>query len=415
MKLLVAMAVSAAALGLARPQCFSEQDDFSVKINTDLSGITDFGFELYRQLAPPSSPENFFFSPYSIWTAFTLAYFGTGGETAAQLQTALRVGDKVATLRLWRALDAMYQRRQQNTSAYTFNIASRAYIDKELPIRDCISNLLHSEVERVQFAQIVPVTREINDFVSVATKGRINEIVTPDALFDAVMVLVNAAFFKGTWQYQFKPSNTFTEQFFLTPQNSLPVPMMHQVSSFRYNEFSQIAAKVLELPYTGGAMSMFILLPSEEGPRGFAKMVARLSGNNLRAATYKDNLSFKTVDVQLPKFKMEIESKEELIPALKNIGITDIFDSSKVDLTTFGPLRNVTLDKVIHKAFVEVNEEGTEAAAATALIFATRSGGPRPKPVEFHCNRPFIFLIRDNDTHSVLFMGSYKNPATASA
>ncbi|XP_037790929.1 leukocyte elastase inhibitor A-like [Penaeus monodon] len=415
MRLLVAMAVTAAVLGLVRPQCFSEQDDFSVKVNTDLSGITDFGFELYRQLAPPQSPENFFFSPYSIWTAFTLAYFGSGGETAAQLQRALRVDDQVATLKLWRALEAMYRTRQQNTTAYSFNIANRAYIDKNLPIRDCITNLLHSEVDRVQFSKVGFVTQEINNFVSVATKGRISKIVSVADLADAIMVLVNAAYFKGTWQYQFKPSNTFPEPFFATSQNNDLVPMMHQTASFRYNEFSEIAAKVLELPYTGDAMSMFVFLPSEEGPRGFANMVARLSGNNLRAATHKGNLSFRMVDVKLPKFKMEVEVRDELKPALHNMGITDIFNSEKVDLTTFGPLRNVTLEKVIHKAFVEVNEEGTEAAAATALIFATRSGGARPLPVEFHCNRPFVFLIRDNDTHTVLFMGSYKKPVKASS
>lgn len=101
--------------------------------------------------------------------------------------------------------------------------------------------------------------------------------------------------------------------------------------------------------------------------------------------------------------------------ALKSMGIRDIFDSEKVDLSTFGPLLNVTLEKVIHKAFVEVNEEGTEAAAATALIFATRSGAARPLPIEFHCTRPFVFLIRDNDTHTVLFMGSYKKPTKAKA
>ncbi|XP_069989968.1 leukocyte elastase inhibitor [Penaeus vannamei] len=415
MRLLVATAMAAAVLGLVRSQCFSARDDFSVKVNTDLSGITDFGFELYKQLAPPESPENFFFSPYSIWTAFTLAYFGAGGETAAQLQRALRVDDKVATLRLWRALEAMYRTRQQNTTAYSFNIANRAYIDKSLPIRDCITNLLHSEVERVQFFKVGAVAQEINSFVSVATKGRIDQIINPSDLLDAIMVLVNAAYFKGTWQFQFKASDTFPEPFYATSQNSDLVPMMHQTASFRYNEFPEIAAKVLELPYTGDAMSMFVFLPTEEGPLGFARMVDRLSGNNLRAATHKGNLSFRTVDVKLPKFKMEVEIREQFKPALKSMGIRDIFDSEKVDLSTFGPLLNVTLEKVIHKAFVEVNEEGTEAAAATALIFATRSGAARPLPIEFHCTRPFVFLIRDNDTHTVLFMGSYKKPTKAKA
>ncbi|XP_069989974.1 serine protease inhibitor 88Ea-like isoform X1 [Penaeus vannamei] len=154
MRLAVTAAVLAAALGLARPQCFSGRDDFSVKINKDISGITDFGLELYRQLAPPGSPENFFFSPFSIWMAFVLAYFGTGGETAAQLQRALRVGDQVATLKLWRELEALYERRQASTTDYTFSTANRLYVDKNLPVRPCVAELLRTELQKIDFKDV---------------------------------------------------------------------------------------------------------------------------------------------------------------------------------------------------------------------------------------------------------------------
>ncbi|ROT75929.1 serine proteinase inhibitor 8 [Penaeus vannamei] len=390
-------------------RCFSARDDFSVKVNTDLSGITDFGFELYRQLAPPESPENFFFSPYSIWTAFTLAYFGAGGETAAQLQRALRVDDQAATLGLWRALEAMYQRRQ---GINTFTVANRAFIHNNLPIRPCISELLKREVERVNFLETLPLVAHVNNFASASTKGRITEIVSPDDLRNALMVLVNAAYFKGTWQYFFSAKATRPREFYVTPGVPITTPMMKQTASLRYGEFDHIAARVLELPYADGAMSMVLLLPMEEGTQGFANMVSKLNQNNLRAVTLEKNLVKKNVDLLLPKFKLEQTVSESLIPALQNLGIRDIFDSRKVDLTGFGPLRNITVDKVIHKAFVEVNEEGTEAAAVTAaiLVFKSASSSRDDLPVQFYCNRPFVFLIQDNETQNILFMGAFKRP-----
>ncbi|XP_037790930.1 leukocyte elastase inhibitor-like [Penaeus monodon] len=412
MRLTVTTAVLAAALGLARPQCFSARDDFSVRVNNDISGITDFGFELYRQLAPPQSPENFFFSPYSIWTAFTLVYFGTGGETAAQLQRALRVGDQATTLGLWRELEAKYQQRQANNKAYTFTVANRAFIHNNLPIRPCISNLLKTEVERVNFLDTLPLVAHINNFASASTKGRITEIVSADDLVDALMVLINAAYFKGTWQYFFDAAATTPREFYVTPGDSVMTPMMKQATSLRYGEFDHIAARVLELPYAGGAMSMFLLLPMGEGTQGFASMVTKLNENNLQAVTLGNNLVKKDVDLLLPRFRLEQTVSKTLIPALQNMGIIDIFDSRKVDLTGFGPLRNITVDKAIHKAFVEVNEEGTEAAAVTAaiLVFKSASSSRDDLPIQFHCNRPFVFLIQDNDTQNILFMGAFKNP-----
>ncbi|XP_047490062.1 leukocyte elastase inhibitor-like [Penaeus chinensis] len=412
MKSLVAMAVAAAVLGLVRPQCLPGRGSSSGRISTDLSGIADFGFELYRQLAPPQSPENFFFSPYSIWAAFTLAYFGTGGETAAQLQRALRVGDQAATLGLWRELEAKYQQRQANNKAYTFTVANRAFIHNKLPLRPCISDLLRTEVERVNFLETLPLVAHINNFASASTKGRITEIVSPDDLIDALMVLVNAAYFKGTWQYFFDAAATIPREFYVTPGDSIMTPMMKQITSLRYGEFDHIAARVLELPYAGGAMSMFLLLPMDEGTQGFANMVTKLNENNMRAVTLGKDLVKKNVDLLLPRFRLEQTVSETLIPALQNMGIIDIFDSRKVDLTGFGPLRNITVDKAIHKAFVEVNEEGTEAAAVTAaiLVFKSASSSRDDLPVQFHCNRPFVFLIQDNDTQNVLFVGAFKRP-----
>lgn len=401
-----------AAIGGVHLQCFSPRDDFqAATYSTDLSGITDFGIELYKQLAPAQSRGNFFFSPYSIWSALTLAYFGSGGNTQRQLEANLRVSDKVSTIKLWKALERMYELRQQNNTVYTFNLANRAYFHNTLHLRNCAKNILHRELRIVNFFDTVGSAKDINNFVSETTKGRITQVVEPTDLVDALMVLVNAAFFKGTWKFQFKPSNTRPRDFFVTPRDSVPLSMMSQKGKFRYGESQRLGASVLELPYSGDAISMFIFLPAANGPAGFVNMVNNLNGDTLQDAINPGNMIFSDVDVQLPKFKFQMKIEKELETALTNMGIVDLFDGNLANMTTFEPFEDLSIDKTIHKAFIEVNEEGTEAAAVTALISLTRSNIPRQqRVVRFHCNKPFIFIIHDNKTRNVLFMGAIKNP-----
>ncbi|ROT78002.1 serine proteinase inhibitor 7 [Penaeus vannamei] len=376
--------------------------------STPTSRVTDFGFDFFDTTPLLLPQELLLLALQHLVGVHHRLYLGSGRDEA-QLKRALRVGSKVGAFKIWRALDALYQ---TSNNDYTFNIVHRAYIDYELPIRPCISEVLSNEIERVDFRDALNTVNRINNFASTNTKGKINNLVTAGDLQDVQMALVNAAYFKGTWQSQFKPTTTAPERFFVTPQRHQMVPMMSQIAAFRYGESEQVAASVLELPYTGERVSMFLFLPDQEGPQGFANMVSRLSGNNLREAIHQENLRKKKVDLKLPKFRMELKLSDEMLPALMDMGIRDIFDSEKVDFTTLGNIRNLTLEKVIHKAFVEVNEEGTEAAAATALAISSKSLR-RDFPVRFHCNRPFLFLIRDNETNNNLFMGVYRDPDTA--
>lgn len=401
-------------ISVAYQQCFTKNDNFGdATYSTDLSGITGFGLDLYKQLAPGSSPKNFFFSPYSIWSAFIMAYFGSGGNTQRQLESALRVSDKISTIKLWKALERFYELRQENSTQYTFNLANRAYFHNTLNLRSCPRTILHNELRVVDFRDIVSSANEINNFASETTKGRINRVVTPEDIVDAVMVLVNAAFFKGTWKYQFKPSNTKRMDFFINAQDTAKLAMMSQKGTFRYGESRELGARVLELPYSGDAISMFVLMPSADRPREtrFENMVRNLNGATLTSALHPRNMAFRTVDVQFPKFKFSMKLGEDLETALKNLGIVDLFDGKLANMTVFARFEDLSVDKVIHKSFIEVNEEGTEAAAVTAIISLTRSSiGRTPEVIRFHCNEPFIFLIHDNETRNVLFMGAIKNP-----
>ncbi|KAK8741756.1 hypothetical protein OTU49_002378 [Cherax quadricarinatus] len=404
----VIFVVVLAVVAEVHPQCLSENDNLDIPASNDLSSITDFGLELFKGLFPyNATSKNFFFSPYSVWNALTLAYFGSGGNTQSQLEEVLRVTDKVSTLKNWRALEFLYRMRQANNSDYTFNLANRAFFDKTVSLRPCVDAILHNELQILDFSEPTEAADTINTFVSETTKGRITSLVEPSHVSQAKMVLANAAFFKGTWQYQFKPSQTRKNLFYATPEDYYFVDMMTQKGNFRHGVSEELGAHILELPYTGEAVSMYILLPPFiSGENGFNAMVERLNASLLTEAF--NNMWRMQVEVILPKFKLEQLVEDELMLTLAGMGITDLFDQSQANLTAFAPNGSLSIGKSIHKAFVEVSEEGTEAAAATALI-SWRIARP-VGPEKFECNHPFLFIIYDNLTKNVLFLGAYKNP-----
>lgn len=406
--LTMAMVVIAPPALYVQSQCFTDDDRFNIVLDTDLSGITDFGLDLLRELVPDGSQENVFFSPYSIWSALALAFFGSSGNTEVELQSALRVSSKIGTLRLWKALEITYQLRSLIGGSYTFNLANRIYVDENISFRTCIKGLLSNEVQYINFLDNVGASDKINDFVSDTTGGRITDLMTPDMLSDAQLVLVNAAYFKGVWQNQFDPKKTRSKDF-TNGQITGKVKMMHLNTKLNYGKFEELGGHLLELPYESNVISMYLLLPFKAGDDEFNDVVQALNGSVLHDAM--SNLVLKTVNLQLPKFSLETTLEDELSVALGNIGIVDLFNRTTADLTRFVENAELAIDKGIHKAFIEVSEEGVEAAAATALIISTRAGGGLPKDViYFHCNRPFIYFLYDNDTNNVLFLGAFKSP-----
>jgi len=396
-----------ALAAIVRPQCLSDDDTQYTAPSSDLTSITEFGLDLFKNLYDHTTEANFFFSPYSVWNALVLAYLGSRGTTELQLARALYVPDKVSTLNNMKQLEFLYKMRRINNTDYTFNLANKAYFDNSVELQSCMEGILSNEVEKLDFTDSVVAANTINDWVSNVTKSRIKELVNADALSNANMVLTNAAFFKGTWFSQFKPSATTKKIFYRTTEHYSFVEMMVQKGNFRHGVSEELGAHILELPYTGDAMSMFILLPPFiSGEQGFNAMVQSLNSTTLRDAM--DNMWRIQVQVEIPKFKMEQQIGDELMAGLSNMGITDLFDKSLANLTGFSPNGGLAVGASVHKAFVEVNEEGTEAAAATAFI-SFRSSRP-DSPAKFECNHPFIFFIHDNLTKNILFVGAYKNP-----
>jgi serpin B len=245
-----------------------------------------------------------------------------------------------------------------------------------------------------------PARKTINTWVEDKTNKKITNLIGPGVLNESTrLVLVNAIYFKGDWSSQFKAEATQKQPFHLSAGKTVESPLMHQEREFGYRENDEL--QVLELPYAGNDLSMIVLLPRKAN--GLADLEAKLTVQNLAAWTGK--LHRQKVEVFLPKFKMT--SQFSLNDKLTVLGMTDAF-TDKADFSGMNGNNNLYISAVIHKAFVEVNEQGTEAAAATAVVMATKSM-PQPAPV-FRADHPFLFLIRDNASGSILFLGRIVDP-----
>ncbi|ROT62953.1 putative serine proteinase inhibitor, partial [Penaeus vannamei] len=418
MRAVVLITALALSFGLVRSQCISKDDSLIPPPIPYLGHVAPFSVGLLKEVLPASG--NFFFSPYSIWTALTLAYFGSNGCTKTQLERVLQLGNREGALALYKSIDQLY-RLQENNSNYTINAANRIYVQNGLPLKDCLQTVFSKEMKAVDFRQ-PPTTHnhssnaqqaqaaaeDINSFVSDTTRGKIPQLVSADSVSGAVMVLVNAVYFKGVWDRQFQVENTAPQKFFVTPNSPATVPMMNQEGKFKYGESRELDAQVLEMAYRGGGASMFVLLPRDQGTgRELDQMVQRLTTSTLTTAL--KNTRAQTVQLKFPKFKFEKKIDETLQQALVRMGVADLF-SDQADLTNFKPDGGLRATDIIHKAVVEVDEEGAEAAAATAVVIAITSVAIPPPPLRFTCDRPFLFLIRDNDIDNILFVGAYRQP-----
>jgi serpin B len=247
-------------------------------------------------------------------------------------------------------------------------------------------------------------TRSINRWVEEKTQNKIKNLIQP-GLLDALtrLVLTNAIYFKGNWASQFDENRTKHDNFYLLSGQTIQAPMMAQKGKFKYDEFESL--QILELPYVGGGLSMIVLLPKETD--GLPQLEKKLTVETLSKLT--TGLTEVEVKVFLPKFKMtSLFSLERTLAAM---GMPDAFDRTKANFSGMDGHSNwLYIGAVVHKAFVDVNEEGTEAAAATAVVMRIKMARKPLRPVVFRADHPFLFLIRDNRTGSILFMGRVLDP-----
>ncbi len=378
-------------------------------METLVRGNNAFAFNLYHKLA--QKDDNLFFSPYSISEALAMTYAGARGDTEKALAKALNFilpQDRLHPA--FNSLDLQLRQRGQEAKGkdgkgFRLNIVNALWGQKGfdfLPaFLDTLAQNYGAGLRLVDFINQTEQSRlTINNWVSDQTEGRIKDLIPPGALDQATrLVLTNAVYFNAAWQYPFDKNATSDAPFHLLDGKDITIPMMRQTKSFNYAEGEGYQA--VELPYDGRELSMVVLLPRSGQFNAFEE---KLDADRIQNII--GQMSHREVALTMPRFTYE--SSFSLRGALTDLGMGMAFDPALADFSGMDGRRDLFIQDALHKAFVAVDEAGTEAAAATAVIIGLTSV-PQP-PVEMKVDRPFIFLIRDLPTGSIIFVGRVLNP-----
>jgi serine protease inhibitor/ankyrin repeat protein len=372
-----------------------------------VSGNCAFAVDLYRKLSITEG--NTFFSPYSISTALAMTYAGARENTEKQMAKTLHFSLDQARLHPACAeLRGMLGKIQEgdNIKVHTANSlwpqVGHPFLEEYLSLIEKHYGISITAVDYRTEGTREAARRTINQWVEEKTENRIKDLIQPRHLTDSTrLVLTNAIYFKGKWKNEFDPKDTKDGAFFVSPSKSIQVPTMHQEEDFGYAQVKSL--QILEMPYRGNELSMLVLLPARI--EGLKELEQGLSVEVLQ--DWRSHLQQRKVIVFLPRFRMTF--RVELKKALESMGMVDAFRWPGANFAGFdGDPNWFYIGEVIHKAYVDVNEEGTEAAAATAVV-GMMGGMPAPPPV-FRADHPFLFLIQENSTGNILFMGRVTNP-----
>lgn len=378
---------------------------------TDLTALVDgnnaFAFDAYQTLKDDG---DLFYSPYSISLALAMTYAGANGDTAQQMAKTLHFTLPQEQLHpAFNSLETKLSQRGQgakgkDAKGFRLNIVNAIWGQKGYTFLqkflDTLAENYGAGIRILDFMNAPEPSRlTINNWVSDQTEGQIKDLI-PQGAIDAMtrLVLTNAIYFNAAWQYPFQKDATSDGTFYLLQGDKITVPMMRETESLGYAEGNDYQA--VELPYDGRELSMLILLPQSGQFTAFEK-----SFDAKKADAIIQSLASKRIALTMPKF--EFTSSFSLKNALSTMGMPVAF-TDNADFSGMDGKRDLFISAVLHKAFVSVDEAGTEAAAATAVIIAATA--MPVGPIELTINRPFIFLIRDNQTGTILFIGRVMNP-----
>ena len=399
----IAAALAAAVPAEAAPEAVEDPD-----VTALVRGNTQFALDLYGRLSRMAEGENLFLSPWSISASLGMTCGGARGNTAAQMRQVLHF--ELERERLHPAFGGLTAglKPSGEDAGYELHVANALWGQEGVPFRDeyldLVSKNYGAGLRQLNFAGNPDGSRRtINAWVEEQTRDKIKELLhRPDVTPLTVLVLTNAIYFKGDWASQFDKDRTAPAPFHCAAGKKVNVPMMFQKGKFRYRDAGDV--QVLEMPYAGEELSMVLLLPKDVN--GLPALERSLSPRKLSEWTRA--LHEREVHVYVPTFKAT--SRFELGDVLQEMGMTDAFTGGKADFSGMSPSAREEgwyMSKVIHKAFVDVNEEGTEAAAATAVVVERMAVSV---PTVFLADHPFLFLIRDVRTDSILFMGRLATP-----
>ena len=415
--------------GVLTGSCFSEdvteksattKKDKKTDMQVVVSGGNTFTLDLYKQLvelpAVKKSEGNLFFSPYSVSSALAMVWAGAEGKTERQMAETLHFSllrDQVHNVmkEMQRELNQRAERNgiELRVANALWGQAGYQFQDEFLQLTDKYYGAGLEEVDYIEETE--KSRKKINRWVEKKTKGKITDLVKPGVLNPLTnLILTNEIYFKGDWALPFYEKDTTTLPFtwrFPSPDSTTQVKkvlvsMMLQTDNFGYLESKDL--QVLELPYEGKQLSMLVLLPKAEWG-GLEALEKTLTMENLNV--WVKGLRKREVRIYLPKFKAT--SEFSLSGVLKTMGMPDAFSVTNANFSGMNGKRDLHISAVVHKAFVEVNEKGTEAAAATAITVSEASPPPSTPPV-FRADHPFLYLIYDNQTGSILFLGRMMKP-----
>lgn len=370
----------------------------------------DLSVKLYHHLRSMEKEENIFYSPFSIATALGMIELGAAGTTLQQIQHVMGSNNmqRDAEFVFLRELSqAMRADRQQ----YVMKVANSLFVQAGFQLSDHYLRMLKryfgGGVEKVDFSRPSSVADQINAWIQNQTDDKIQGLLKPkDFSVLTHVVLVNAIYFKGNWKSQFRPEHTRTFPFTKDDESEIQIPMMYQQGDFFYGEFSDGSNEaggvyqVLEIPYVGDKISMMIVLPRQEVQLAALEPLIKTQLIDEWASTVKKQ----KVEVYMPRFK--VMQNIDLAAALAGLGISELF-SLDADLSAMTGKKDLHISKAFHTSFIEVNEEGSEAAAASEMIAVSRMLTLNPQVIADH---PFFFLIRNQRTGTILFMGRVMHP-----
>jgi serpin B len=371
-----------------------------------VEGNNAFAVALYAQLR--SQGGNLFFSPESISTALAMTYAGSRGDTAAEMAKTLHF--TLPPDRLHPAMGALLSDLNATHQGYQLRVANALWAQQGYTFLDSFLALMKSDYgagfNQVDFKGASEAARlTINTWVERQTEDKIKNLLGPGALNTKTrLVLTNAIYFKGDWLTQFDKAQTKEEDFHVSASQTVKAPLMHREGGFKY--FNGSSFQALEIPYKSGELSMIVLLPNDAV--GLPALEQSLTASNTQQWLTQMRPVSKVI-LTLPRFKLA--QQFELNDTLSAMGMPLAFEKDGADFSAMIGKRELFISAVIHKAYVDVNEEGTEAAAATAVVVNRAMVAMRPQPpIIFRADHPFVFLLRDNRSGGILFMGRVSDP-----
>lgn len=366
----------------------------------------NFAFDLYLKLKE-STDRNVFFSPYSIHTAMSMTYEGANGSTKKEMENVLRLS---ANESLRYDFAKMYNTINNKSDNYELSTANALWGQKDYVFLEeflsASKNYYGANITNLEFRDSKGSSEVINKWVEEQTNGKIMNLVPESAISPYTkLILTNAIYFKGSWDVEFDERNTKKRDFKKSLDDTIQVDMMYKGGDEddEYNYFEDDDIQALEIPYKGDKLSMIIILPKENDIGGIEDKLTNSFVNEI-----KSGFSKVPVNIYLPKFKFE--TKYFMKEVLSNMGMSIAFEPSLADFSGMNGEKRLFISDVIHQAFVDVNEKGTEAAAVTAVVMMDNKASAGPRIYTFNANHPFIFFIQEKSSGEILFLGKVENP-----